>query len=33
MIKKYILVELCVDNCVTFDGIVNGIDGIFKTST
>jgi hypothetical protein len=27
------LLELCVDNCETFDGIVNGVDGIFKTST
>ncbi len=27
------LVELCVDNCATFDGFVNGVDCIFKTST
>jgi len=26
------LLELCVDNCETFDGIVDGVDGIFKTS-
>jgi hypothetical protein len=27
------LVELCVDNVVAFDGLVNEVDGIFKTST
>jgi len=27
------LVKLCVDNYATFDGFVNGVDGIFKTST
>jgi hypothetical protein len=27
------LVELCVDNYATFDGLVNGVDDIFKTST
>ncbi len=27
------LVELCVINYVTFDGCVNRVDGIFKTST
>ncbi len=27
------LVELCASNYATFDGLVNGIDGIFKTST
>jgi hypothetical protein len=27
------LVELCVANYVTFDGLVNGANGIFKTST
>jgi hypothetical protein len=32
-IKIYMLVELCVDNCATFDGLVNGVDDIFKTST
>ncbi len=29
-IKKGMLVELCVGNYVTFDGFVNGADGIFK---
>jgi hypothetical protein len=27
------LVELCASNYVTFNGLVNGADGIFKTST
>jgi hypothetical protein len=27
------LVELCVGNYATFDGLVNGTNGIFKTST
>jgi hypothetical protein len=27
------LVELCVCNYVTFDGLVNGVDDILKTST
>jgi len=27
------LVELCDDNYATFDGLVNGIDGILKTLT
>jgi hypothetical protein len=27
------LVELCVDNYATSDGLVNGIDDIFKTLT
>jgi hypothetical protein len=27
------LVELCVGNYVTFDGLVNGVNGIFKTLT
>jgi hypothetical protein len=27
------LVELFVGNYVTFDGLLNGADGIFKTST
>jgi len=27
------LVELCVGNYVTFDGLVNGVDDILKTST
>jgi len=29
---KYMLVELCVINYVTFDGFVNGVDNIFETS-
>ncbi len=32
-INKYMLVELCVDNYATFDGLVNGVDDIFKAST
>ncbi len=31
--KEDMLVELCVGNYVTFDGLVNAIDGIFKAST
>jgi len=27
------LVELCVGNYATFDGLVNGTNGIFKTLT
>jgi phosphopantetheine adenylyltransferase len=27
------LVELCASNYATFDGIVNGVDDIFKAST
>jgi hypothetical protein len=27
------LVELCVGSYATFDGLVNGADGILKTST
>jgi hypothetical protein len=27
------LVELCASNYALFDGLVNGIDGIFKVST
>ncbi len=27
------LVELCVGNYATFDGLMNGVDGIFKAST
>jgi hypothetical protein len=30
-IKKDMLVELCAGNYATFDGLVNGIDDIFKT--
>jgi hypothetical protein len=32
-IKKYMLVELCVGNYATFNGLVNGVNGIFKAST
>jgi hypothetical protein len=31
--KKNMLVELCGSNYATFDGLVNGVNGIFKTST
>jgi hypothetical protein len=27
------LIELCAKSYATFDGLVNGSDGIFKTST
>jgi hypothetical protein len=27
------LVELCASNHGTYDGLVNGVDGIFKAST
>jgi hypothetical protein len=32
-IKEYILIELCASNYATFDGLVNGVHNIFKTST
>ncbi len=32
-IRKYMLVELCTSNYATSDGLVNGINGIFKTLT
>jgi hypothetical protein len=32
-ILKNMLVELCASNYATFDGLMNGVDGIFKTST
>jgi hypothetical protein len=32
-IKKDMLIELCVSNYATFDGLVNAVDGIFKAST
>jgi hypothetical protein len=32
-IKKDMLVELCVGNYATFDGLMNGANDIFKTST
>jgi hypothetical protein len=27
------VVELCVGNYATYDGLVNGVDSVFKTST
>jgi hypothetical protein len=30
---KNMLIELCVDNYGMYDGLVNGADGVFKTST
>jgi hypothetical protein len=27
------VVELCVGNYATYDGLVNGVDGVFKIST
>jgi hypothetical protein len=32
-IKEDMLVELCVSYHATFNGLVNGINGIFKAST
>jgi hypothetical protein len=32
-IKEDIVVGLCVGNYATYDGLVNGADGVFKTST
>ncbi len=32
-IKIYMLVELCAGNYATSNGLVNGVDGIFKTLT
>jgi hypothetical protein len=32
-IKIYMLVELCASNYVMSNGLVNGVDGIFKSST
>ncbi len=32
-IRKYMLIESCVDNYATFDGLFNRAYGIFKTST
>ncbi len=31
-IKKYMLVELCVGNYATYNGLVNGANDIFKAS-
>jgi hypothetical protein len=32
-IKQDMVVELCARNYVTYDGLVNGANGVFKTST
>ncbi len=32
-IFKKMLVEFCVGNYATYDGLVDGLDGIFKAST
>jgi hypothetical protein len=32
-IKQDMVVELCARNYATYDGLVNGVDGVFKTST
>jgi ribonuclease HIII len=32
-IKQNMLVELCAGNCATYNGLVNGANGIFKIST
>jgi hypothetical protein len=32
-IKKIVLVELCAGNYAMYDGLVNGVDDIFKAST
>jgi len=32
-ILKNMLVELCVGNYATYNGLVNGVDGIFLAST
>jgi hypothetical protein len=32
-VKTNILIELCARNYSTFDSVVNGTNGIFKTST
>jgi hypothetical protein len=32
-VKIYMLVELCASNYATFYGLVNGADGIFKSTT
>jgi hypothetical protein len=33
MVKKKMLVELCVGNCGTSDSIVDGVDWIFEDCT
>ncbi len=32
-IKQYMVVELCVENYATYDGLVNGANGVLKIST
>jgi hypothetical protein len=32
-IKQDMVVELCAGNIITYDGLINGVDGVFKTST
>jgi hypothetical protein len=32
-IKQDMVIELCVGNYATYDGLVKGADGVFKTST
>jgi hypothetical protein len=32
-IKQDMVVEFCAGNFATYDGLVNGADGVFKTST
>jgi hypothetical protein len=32
-VKQNMIVELCVGNYATYDGLVNGVDSVFKTST
>ncbi len=32
-IKQDMVVELCAKNYATYDGLFNGVDGVFKTST
>jgi hypothetical protein len=32
-IKQSMVVELCVGNYATYNGLVNGVDSVFKTST
>jgi hypothetical protein len=32
ILKEVVIVELCVSDYVTFNGLMNGIDGIFRSS-
>jgi hypothetical protein len=32
-VKQSMVVELCVENYATYDGLINGVDSLFKTST